>query len=118
MRLPLLLASFLLTFGASAQQPLPVPRNLQATFAKGTRAETGLPGPNYWQNTADYDLAVTFNPTTRRVAGTVAISYQNNSPDSLRQVWFKLYPNLYQKGAPATAPLNPPTWARASPSRP
>lgn len=95
-----LLASLLLVHVALAQAPLPVPRNLQATYIKGTRAETGLPGPNYWQNTADYDLSVSFDPATRRVAGTVAIRYQNNSPDSLRQVWFKLYPNLYQKGAP------------------
>ncbi|MEJ7663730.1 MAG: hypothetical protein WKG07_31450 [Hymenobacter sp.] len=27
------------------------------------------------------------------------IKYQNNSPDSLRQLWFKLYPNIYQEGA-------------------
>ncbi|MBD2766689.1 M1 family metallopeptidase [Hymenobacter sp. BT664] len=105
LRFPLLLAS-LFTYAALAQ-PLLVPRNLQATYAKGTRAETGLPGPNYWQNTADYDLQVTFDPATRRVTGTVAISYQNNSPDSLRQVWFKLYPNLYQKGAPRAKAFAP-----------
>ncbi|OGX88515.1 M1 family metallopeptidase [Hymenobacter glacialis] len=97
----------LLTLPALAQQPLPVPRNLQATFAKGTRAESGLPGPNYWQNTADYDLNVAFDPTTRRVAGTVAINYQNNSPDSLQQLWFKLYPNLYKKGAPRNRAISP-----------
>ncbi|WP_035568074.1 M1 family metallopeptidase [Hymenobacter sp. IS2118] len=97
----------LLTLPALAQQPLPVPRNLQATFAKGTRAESGLPGPNYWQNTADYDLNVSFDPTTRRVAGTLAINYQNNSPDSLRQLWFKLYPNLYKKGAPRNRAISP-----------
>ena len=107
MRLSLLLASLLLTFTALAQQPLPIPRNLQATFTKGTRAETGQPGPNYWQNTADYDLNVTFDPASRRVAGTVAIRYQNNSPDSLSQLWLKLYPNIYRKGAPRTRGFSP-----------
>ncbi|MBF9237954.1 M1 family metallopeptidase [Hymenobacter sp. BT683] len=107
MRHLFLVSSFLLSFAALAQQPLPVPRNLQATYAKGTRAESGLPGPSYWQNTADYDLAIRFEPTTRRVAGTVAIRYQNNSPDSLRQLWFKLYPNLYQKGAPRNRAIAP-----------
>ncbi|HEX8658706.1 MAG TPA: M1 family metallopeptidase [Hymenobacter sp.] len=107
LRFTFLLASLLLAHAAQAQQPLPVPRNLQATYAKGTRAETGLPGPNYWQNTADYDLRVSFDPATRRVAGTVAIGYQNNSPDSLRQIWFKLYPNLYQKGALRERPIQP-----------
>jgi hypothetical protein len=100
MRFSLLLASLLLSVAALAQPTLPVPRDLQATFAKGTRAETGQPGPNYWQNSADYDLSVRFDPASRRVTGTASITYFNNSPDSLRQVWFKLYPNLYQKGAP------------------
>ena len=98
---------FLLVSVARAQPALPVPRNLQATYAKGTRSASGQPGPNYWQNTADYDLNVSFDPTTRRVAGTVEIKYQNNSPDSLRQLWFKLYPNIYQKGAPRSRAFAP-----------
>ncbi|WP_139923104.1 M1 family metallopeptidase [Hymenobacter sp. DG01] len=106
MKLPALLAASLLALTASAQQ-LPVPRNLQATYAKGTRAESGLPGPNYWQNSADYKLKVDFDPTTRRVAGTVDIAYHNQSPDSLHQLWFKLYPNLYQKGAPRASGISP-----------
>ena len=100
MRFFFLLMGLVVGLPALAQPALPVPRNLQALYTKGTRAESGQPGPRYWQNTADYDLRVTFDPATRRVAGTVAIQYQNNSPDSLRQIWFKLYPNLYQKGAP------------------
>ncbi|GAB3225606.1 M1 family metallopeptidase [Hymenobacter seoulensis] len=105
MKLPALLAASLLAFTAAAQQ-LPVPRNLQATYAKGTRAESGLPGPNYWQNSADYKLNVSFNPTSRQVAGTVTIAYHNQSPDSLRQLLLKLYPNLYQKGAPRASGIS------------
>ena len=97
----------LLTSAVLAQPALPVPRNVQALYAKGTRAESGQPGLGYWQNTADYDINVTFDPATRRVAGTVAIQYQNNSPDSLHQVWFKLYPNIYQKGAPRNRAFAP-----------
>ncbi|MDJ0364518.1 M1 family metallopeptidase [Hymenobacter sp. H14-R3] len=97
----LLLILLALTYSASqAQTALPMPRNLRATYDKGTRSPTGQPGPKYWQNTADYTIKVNFDPATRRLAGTVHIKYQNNSPDSLRQLWFKLYPNLYQKGAP------------------
>ena len=48
-----------------------------------------------------------FDPGTRRVSGTVDIKYVNNSPDSLRQIWFKLYPNLYQKGAPRSKAFAP-----------
>jgi hypothetical protein len=100
-------ALLLMAGPALAQRPLPLPRNLQAPYTKGTRAETGAPGPRYWQNTADYDLAVNFNPTTRLVSGTVDIKYVNNSPDSLKQIWFKLYPNLYQKGAPRSRTIAP-----------
>ena len=85
---------------AQAPAALPMPRNLRATYDRGTRSPTGQPGPHYWQNTADYTIKVSFDPATRRLAGTVGIKYQNNSPDSLRQLWFKLYPNIYQKGAP------------------
>ena len=103
------LLAFLALPTAAQQQPakLPVPRNLQATFTKGTRSEDGKPGPNYWQNTADYTLRVSFDPSTRRVSGTVDIAYQNNSPDALPQLWFKLYPNLYQKGAPRSSGIKP-----------
>ncbi|WP_022823527.1 M1 family metallopeptidase [Hymenobacter norwichensis] len=87
-------------------QLLPVPLNLQATYAKGTRSATGAPGPKYWQNSAEYDINVSFDPATRRVAGTVDVVYQNASPDSLRQLQFKLYPNLYQKGAPRVNPMS------------
>ena len=101
----LLALLLLLTLPAVAQ--LPLPRNLEATYARGTRSPSGQPGPNYWQNTANYTIAVAFDPATRRIAGTVDIAYLNNSPDSLRQLWFKLYPNLYQKGAPRNKAFAP-----------
>jgi hypothetical protein len=81
-------------------QNLPVARNIQATYSKGTRSVSGKPGPNYWQNTADYNLNIQFSPSTRLLNGTVEITYYNNSPDTLKEVLFKLYPNLYKEGSP------------------
>jgi hypothetical protein len=81
-------------------QQLAIPVNIQATYDKGTRSTDGKPGKNYWQNTADYTLNVNFNPQTRALNGNVTIEYFNNSPDTLSEIWFKLYPNLYMKGAP------------------
>ncbi|MGZ3750813.1 MAG: M1 family metallopeptidase [Mucilaginibacter sp.] len=96
----LLPALALLCFNTSfAQTTLPVPVNLQATYTKGTRSATGSPGKNYWQNRADYHLSINFNPLSRVLDGIDEIDYTNNSPDTLKQIWFKLYPNLYQKGA-------------------
>jgi hypothetical protein len=93
----LLTAVGLLWVFAGYCQTLPVPLNIQATYNKGTRSPTGNPGKNYWQNRADYSIKVNFDPQSRLLDGTVAIDYTNNSPDTLKQIWFKLYPNLFRK---------------------
>jgi len=90
-----------------AQTTLPIPANIQATYTKGTRTTAGAPGKNYWQNRADYDIKINFNPQSRNLDGTVAIDYINNSPDTLKEIWFKLYPNLYKKGTKRTMPIKP-----------
>lgn len=90
----------LLGSGAYAQQQLPIPQDIQKAYARGTRDLSGKPGPKYWQNTAEYNLKVDFNPSSRLLKGTVAVLYKNSSPDTLREMWFKLYPNLYKKGVP------------------
>ncbi len=83
---------------AFAQTSLPIPTNIQSTYNKGTRTISGAPGKNYWQNQANYNLTINFTPKTRVLNGVDEIDYTNNSPDTLKQIWFKLYPNLYQKG--------------------
>src|ERR1700761_6830906 len=84
---------------AFAQDSLPVPLNIRTAINKGTRTATGQPGAKYWQNHAEYSIQVRFDPHTRGVSGTESIVYTNNSPDTLRQLAFKLYPNLYKKTA-------------------
>ena len=91
---------------AFAQQGLPVPSAIKQAYAKGTRNVNGKPGLKYWQNTADYDLKVDFNPSTRLLKGAVEVVYKNQSPDTLKEIWFKLYPNLYKKGTPRTSKIN------------
>ncbi|MBO9684812.1 MAG: peptidase, partial [Flavisolibacter sp.] len=88
-------------------QQLFVPRNIQAAYQKGTRSADGKPGKAYWQNTASYKLNVSFAPDTRLISGSVDITYVNNSPDTLKQIWFKLYPNLYKKGTPHLTKISP-----------
>jgi len=83
-----------------AQVNLTKPANISKAYSKGTRSDTGKPGPKYWQNTASYHIKVNFNPQNRAIGGTVEIDYVNNSPDTLKELWFKLYPNLYKKGTP------------------
>jgi hypothetical protein len=102
-----LLIVFLLGIVANGQVALPVPRNLQAAYEKGTRSTTGEPGNKYWQNTGNYTIDVNFNPDTRFISGTVNIEYINNSPNTLHQIVFKLYPNIYKKGNIRMMPVRP-----------
>lgn len=81
-----------------AQQSYTLPVNVSEAYARQTRTNNGTPGAKYWQNTADYDIHVYFNPATRLLEGSETIVYVNNSPDTLKQILFKLYPNLYKKG--------------------
>jgi hypothetical protein len=97
----------LLPLSASAQVSLPIPTNIQGAINGGTRTNTGDPGPKYWQNRADYTIKVSFDPGTRLVSGSETITYDNNSPDTLRQLLFKLYPNLYKKGVQRNMSISP-----------
>lgn len=72
--------------------------NFQKAVASGTRTENGIPGKNYWQNRADYNMQISFDPVTQELKGTEIISYLNNSPDSLKEMIIRLYPDLYKKG--------------------
>jgi hypothetical protein len=94
----LIFLSFL--YFTSFEQMLPVPRNLQKAYLNQTRSPDGRPGKKYWQNKADYKILVSFDPVSRLLSGNVNILYTNSSPDTLRQVVFKLYPNYYKKGSP------------------
>lgn len=93
--------TILLTFISlsSTAQQLPVSRSVEQAYTKGTRDKTGAPGRKYWQNRGDYDMKIKFDPQSRALAGTVGIDYTNNSPDTLKTLVFKLYPNLYKADA-------------------
>jgi peptidase M1-like protein len=67
------------------------------------RTASGMPGPNYWQQRADYTIAARLDTTAQRVSGTVTIRYTNNSPDTLRFVWLQLEQNLYRPGSKGSA---------------
>ncbi|MEO6949263.1 MAG: M1 family metallopeptidase [Ginsengibacter sp.] len=73
-------------------------KNIQRAQNNNTRAITGKPGTKYWQNRANYDIKVKFDPSTQLLEGSEIISYFNNSPDTLKQLIIRLYPDLYKKG--------------------
>ncbi len=95
----LVLISIIACNAAAAQVILPMPLNFKKPYQQQTRSIDGRPGINYWQNTASYSIAVTYNPVSRLITGSEEIKYLNNSPDTLYKIVFKLYPNLYKKGS-------------------
>lgn len=79
-------------------QPLFTTTNIQEAYTNETRTTTGKPGKDYWQNKANYNISVSFDPSTQLLKGSETIFYENNSPDTLKEVIIRLYPNLYKKG--------------------
>tara|TARA_B110000438_G_scaffold285992_1_gene316738 strand:- start:9095 stop:11500 length:2406 start_codon:yes stop_codon:yes gene_type:complete len=59
------------------------------------RAASGAPGHAYWQQRADYKVAVELNEEDRELTGQVTITYTNSSPDTLRYLWLNMDQNRF-----------------------
>ncbi len=112
-RLAIALISILFsTFAGFAQQatpPTPAPASVKPAYdphalfsplfypqsGNEYRSGNGEPGPSYWQNRADYQINASLDETTRKVKGTVVLTYTNNSPHALPHIWFQLDQNLF-----------------------
>ncbi len=68
---------------------------LQLPEADAYRIATGAPGPEYWQQEADYRIRTSLDTLSHTVSGSETITYVNNSPDSLPFVWMQLEQNLF-----------------------
>ena len=80
------------------------------------RAASGKPGPQYWQNAASYNIKATLDDQLDKIKGSLAMTYTNNSPESLDFVWFQLDQNLFnaQSRGQATIPLTESRYGSAS----
>ena len=67
------------------------------------RSSNGAPGPQYWQNRADYELHAAIATDTKTLTGSEVITYTNNSPDTLTSLWLNLEQNIYRKDSRAAA---------------
>lgn len=85
-------------------QELYKPLNINNAYSKNTRSNDGKPGIKYWQNKSDYFIKVSVEPKTRTITGTEKIIYFNNSPNSLTDIYLRLYPNITK--ATATRDFN------------
>lgn len=74
------------------------------TYRQGNvyRTASGKPGPEYWQNSADYQLETTLDDKTHIVSGKVNIKYTNNSPETLDFIWIYLEQNRFTEDSRGT----------------
>lgn len=84
-----------------------IPINIQKAYTGKTRSTDGKPGIIYWQNRADYNMEIEFNPETLLIKGKETITYTNNSPDSLKHLVFHLFPNMFKKGNMRDSDIDP-----------
>ena len=57
------------------------------------RTASGAPGPGYWQQQVDYEIAIELDETRQRISGVETVVYYNNSPDPLSYLWVQLDQN-------------------------
>ena len=50
----------------------------------------------YWQQQVNYTIDVSLNDKAHTLDGFEHIEYINNSPDTLRFIWFHIWPNAYK----------------------
>lgn len=53
----------------------------------------------YWQQQADYSMEIDFNVKNHQYNGKQVITYTNNSPDELKNLYYHLYFNAFQPGS-------------------
>ncbi|MFI5207119.1 MAG: M1 family metallopeptidase [Gemmatimonadales bacterium] len=90
------------------QQPLPLVRSntpaadtgifhrLELPAPNAIRTGSGAPGPLYWQQRVDYTITVSLDTAAHRATGHQTVTYHNNSPDTLRYLWFQVDQNLFK----------------------
>ncbi len=84
--------------------PIVVPAEFQRAIDDGTRTATGEPGPNYWQQWANYTIEARLLPDEKRIEGTERIVYYNNSPRPMPVLALYLVQNVYAEGAMRNRP--------------
>ncbi|GHA46031.1 aminopeptidase [Salinimicrobium marinum] len=65
------------------------------------RTGSGAPGPEYYQNMADYKMDIELDDRNQKLTGKETITYHNNSPDDLEYLWVQLDQNVRAKDSPA-----------------
>lgn len=60
----------------------------------------------YWQQHVDYKMEVSMDVKNYQYKGKQELVYTNNSPDTLKKVYYHLFPNAFQPGSEMDARLH------------
>lgn len=61
------------------------------------RSASGAPGPDYYQQQANYKMDIELDDKNEKIYGEETITYINNSPDDLEFLWLQLDQNVRAK---------------------
>ncbi|SFU20668.1 hypothetical protein SAMN04489724_0341 [Algoriphagus locisalis] len=67
-----------------------------------TRSASGKPNLGYWQNEADYQIAVTLDDSLHTLSGNITLTYTNNSPENLDFIWMQMEQNRFTEDSRGT----------------
>lgn len=63
------------------------------------RTASGAPGPEYYQQQADYKMDLLLDDKNARLSGIETITYTNNAKESLDYLWVQLDQNLFARNS-------------------
>lgn len=74
------------------------------TYRRGNvyRTASGVPGPEYWQNSADYVIEAELDDKQNTLKGKLTLTYQNNSPQNLDFIWMYVEQNRFTENSRGT----------------
>ncbi len=99
-KLPILIAVLLVTvFTSNAQYNTNKFKQLKEELATPNvyRTASGAPGHEYWQQKANYKIAIQLDDAKQQIHGKETITYENKSPDVLNYLWLQMDQNMRAK---------------------
>lgn len=76
------------------------------------RLSSGAPGPDYWQQRADYEIDVTLDEANKKLEGSLRCTYTNNATHELTYLWLNLDQNAFRPDSIGTLSMAPDLWWR------
>lgn len=90
-----LVAAMAISVGATAQ----LNDNAYRSTSNKYYWQNRKPDAAYWQQDVKYKIYAKINEVNNSIEGAEELTYWNNSPDTLRYVYFHLYQNAFIKGS-------------------